>query len=85
VNVHLTDVFDQTIIHYAARQGRLGILKHLSTLNLDFEKGNKYGISPVIYSLVNQQVYTFVFLAFKMGCELTPTLAMWSATEMVKS
>ena len=37
INIQKTDKFEQTIVHYATRQGRLGILKYLNTLDFDFE------------------------------------------------
>lgn len=47
------DCYGQTIVHYAARQGRLALLYYLNTKEgLDLDRPNCYGITPVIYTLV---------------------------------
>lgn len=69
----LEDRFGQTVVHYAARSGKLGILKLLSTKlpSEAFEQVNKYGVPPVLYALTNQKFFTFVYLYLNKRCQVT--------------
>ena len=59
------DQSGQTIVHYATRNGYLGVLIYLQDFPLvDFGKLTKTGMSATIYAMIYQKVYTFVFLYF---------------------
>ena len=82
------DVHGQSIIHYAARRGELGIIKYLNEFKadcgLDFNAKNNYNMPPVVYAMINQKFYTWIYLYFKMNCTLEESTAVWCVGEMVK-
>ena len=82
-----SDKFGQTIVHYAARAGRLGILKVLTKyehMEPEFDKRNIYGVPPALYALTNQKIYSFIFLHLKVGCPLSEDLAKYAVKEIMK-
>lgn len=90
------DKHGQTVVHYAARRGQLAILKYIrsvpaqrasedsqrSVVTLEME--NSYGLTPIVYALMNCQFNTFVYLRFKMRCKLTEERASWTVTQLIK-
>ena len=66
------DTNGQTIVHYAARRGQLTMLKYLREIGTRYgvtlEMENMYGLTPIIYAMMNHQFYVFVFLYFKARC-----------------
>jgi len=60
------------------------MLKYLHELGLDLTKGNKFNIAPVIYAMMHQKVYSFIFLYFKLGCDIDESMLQWAIAEMVK-
>ena len=88
INLAATDSYGQTIVHYAARKGQLAMLKYLREVGpsrgVTLEMENSYGLSPIVYAMMNQQVYTFIYLRFKMQCQLSVDRACWTITQMTK-
>ena len=48
------------------------------------EMENSYGLTPVVYAMMNHKTYAFVYLYFKLHCSLTVERACWTATQMIK-
>ena len=48
------------------------------------EMENSYGLTPIVYAMMNNQVYTFIYLYFKMSCYLSSERASWTITQMIK-
>lgn len=82
------DTHGQTIVHYAARRGQLAMLKYLREVGpasgITLEMENSYGLTPVVYAMMNHKTYAFVYLYFKLRCDLTMERACWTATQMIK-
>jgi len=58
-------------VHYAARQGRMALLHYLNKKEgLDLDLPNCYGITPVIYTLVQGHVKAFLYLFMGGGIEI---------------
>jgi hypothetical protein len=49
------------------------------------DRPNNYGITPVIYALVNDHFYTFVYLLMGGAVELQKSMATWAVGEVIKS
>ena len=49
------------------------------------DRPNNYGITPVVYALVNDHFYTFVYLLQGGAVELQKPMAVWAVGEVVKS
>ena len=64
------------------------MLKYLKEIGNDYgvtlEMENSYGLTPVVYSMMNHQVYTFIYLFFKLRCNLPIERACWTTTQMIK-
>ena len=61
------------------------MLKYLNTLDgfeQEFETANKFGVPPVLYAITNNQIFTFIYLAVKLSCELTDDHTKWAIKEM---
>ena len=88
IDLAAQDKNGQTIVHYAARKGQLQMLKYLREIGpaygVGLEMENSYGLTPIVYAMINNQLYTFVYLFFKMRCSLTAERASWTATQLVK-
>ena len=39
---------------------------------------------PVVYAMMNQKFYTWIYLYFKMKCTLDEATAVWCVGEMIK-
>ena len=84
MDLAVKDNYGQTIVHYAARRGQLSMLKYLRevgpsyTISLEME--NAYGLTPVVYAMMNHQVYTFIYLYFKVQVPLSKESAKWTVT-----
>ena len=67
-----TDLHGQTIVHYAARMGQLDMMKYLNEIgperNVTLEMENAHGLAPIIYTMLNQKVFAFIYLYFKRKC-----------------
>ena len=46
---------------------------------ISLEMENDYGLAPIVYALINNQLYAFVYLYFKMRCSLSEERATWTA------
>ena len=72
IDVAAKDNNGQTIVHYAAKRGQLSMLKYLREIGtkhgVTLEMENSYGLAPIIYAMMNQQFYVFVYLYFKARC-----------------
>ena len=44
------------------------------------EMENSYGLTPVVYAMMNNKVHTFIYLKHKMGCALSEERACWTVT-----
>ena len=57
MNLAAKDTNGCTIVHYAARKGQLALLKQLREIGhgygLSLEMENTYGLTPVVYSMMN--------------------------------
>ena len=75
-------------MHYAARRGKLAMLKYLrdvgSSHGVSLEMENSFGLSPIVYAMMNQKVHTFIYLYYKVKCALSTETASWVITQMVK-
>ena len=82
IDLAAQDMHGQTIVHYAARRGQLSMLKYLRDIGpsrgITLEMENSLGLAPIIYAMMNQQVYTFIYLYFKLQCALTAEKAIWT-------
>ena len=60
LDVTQTDKNGCTLIHYAARRGELAMLQYLRELGkengVDLEMENTYGMTPIVYAMMNNQV-----------------------------
>ena len=45
---------------------------------------NSRGLTPIVYAMMNQRVYTFIYLYFKVKCRLSLEIAKWTVTQMIK-
>ena len=83
-----TDMHGQTIVHYAARRGELSMLKYLNEIgpehNVSVQMENAHGLAPIMYTMLNQKVYSFIYLYFKLNCELSEDSVTWATTHMVR-
>ena len=84
VDLGATDDNGQTIVHYAARRGQLTMLKYLrqegEQHGVTLESPNSYGLTPIVYAMMNHKVHVFIYLYFKLRCELTQERAAWTVT-----
>ena len=48
------------------------------------EMENSYGLSPIVYAMINHKFYTFIYLYFKLKCELTAERACWTISQIIK-
>lgn len=48
------------------------------------EMENSYGLTPVVYAMMNHKVYSFIYLYFKLRCHLSVERACWTTTQMIK-
>ena len=89
IDLAAVDTHGQTIVHYAARKGQLKMLKYLREMGRPYgvtlEMENSYGLTPIVYTMMNQQVHSFIYLYFKIGCQLSEERACWTVTQMIKS
>ena len=64
------------------------MLKYLQEVGPDqgvtLEMENSYGLTPVVYAMMNHKVYTFIYLYFKLKCPLSVDRACWTVTQMIK-
>jgi ankyrin repeat protein len=68
MDLNAKDKNGQTIVHYATRNGYLGILLYLQDFSeVDFGALTSTGMSATIYAMIYQKVYTFVFMYFIKG------------------
>jgi hypothetical protein len=52
------------------------MLKYLKSLEsnetysgqIDLEMNNDFGISPIVYAMMHQNVYCFIYMRHKLGC-----------------
>ena len=83
-----TDSHGQTIVHYAARMGQLDMMKYLNEIgperNVTLEMENAHGLAPIIYTMLNQKVFAFIYLYFKRKCQLDRDSAEWAVKHMVR-
>ena len=83
-----TDLHGQTIVHYAARRGELNMLKYLNEIgperNVTLEMENSHGLSPIIYTMLNQKVFAFIYLYFKQKCQFDRDSCEWAVKYMVR-
>ena len=82
------DIHGQTIVHYAARRGELQMLKYLEEIGpqhgITLNMTNAFDLAPITYTMLNQQVYAFIYLYFKMKCPLDKDKAIWAIKHMVR-
>ena len=45
---------------------------------------NAHGLAPIMYTMLNQKVYSFIYLYFKQKCELSKDSVTWATTHMVR-
>ena len=45
---------------------------------------NAHGLAPIMYTMLNQQVYSFVYLYFKLKCQLDRDSTEWAVKHMVR-
>ena len=48
------------------------------------EMENSYGLTPIVYAMMNQQVLTFIYLYFKLKCTLPVERASWATMQLIK-
>lgn len=51
---------------------------------ISLEMENDYALTPVVYAMINHQVYAFIYLYYKLKCKLSTDRACWTTTQMVK-
>ena len=82
------DIHGQTIVHYAARKGELSMLKYLNEIgperNVTLQMENAHGLAPIMYTMLNQKVYSFIYLYFRLNCPLDKDSVTWAITHMVR-
>ena len=84
IELGAVDTHGQTIVHYAARKGELAMLMYLRKVGgphgVTLESENSYGLTPIIYAMMNHKVHAFIYLYFKMHCKLSSKKAQWTIT-----
>ena len=88
MDLSATDIHGQSIVHYAARRGELNMLQYLNKIgperNVTLTMTNSHGLAPIMYTMLNQKVYSFIYLYFKMKCPLSKESVTWATTHMVR-
>ena len=51
---------------------------------ISLEMENAYELTPIVYAMMNQKVYTFVYLYYKVQVPLSLETASWTVTQMIK-
>ena len=41
-------------------------------------------MSPLVYTMIHNNVYCFIYLRYKLKCKMTEQMAAWAIGEMVK-
>ena len=64
------------------------MLKYLNEIgparNVTLEMENSHGLTPIMYTMLNQNVHAFIYLYFKQKCLLTKDWAEWAVRHMVR-
>ena len=64
------------------------MLKYLNEVGeehgVTMEMENDYGLTPVVYAMMNHKFYAFIYLYFKLKCPLEAERACWVITHMIK-
>ena len=64
------------------------MLKYLNEIgperNVTLQMENAHGLAPIMYTMLNQKVYSFIYLYFKQNCELSKDSVTWATTHMVR-
>ena len=64
------------------------MLKYLNLIGsargITLEMENAHGLAPIMYTMLNQQVYSFVYLYFKLKCQLDRESVEWAVKHMVR-
>ena len=64
------------------------MLKYLKEVGpsqgVTLEMENSYGLTPIVYAMMNNQLYSFIYLYFKVKVNLTIERACWTVTQMIK-
>ena len=62
------DSYDCNLAHYAVRQGHLPVLIYLvDSLHIDANQRDKFGYSPLEYSVVYKKLNCFIYLLYNRG------------------
>lgn len=63
----------------------LKYLKEIGTgLGVTLEMENSYGLTPIVYAMMNHKVYTFIYLFSKIKAKFPAERAEWTTTQLVK-
>ena len=45
---------------------------------------NRFGVSPIVYSMLHNNIYCFVYLKYRVKCQMSVQMVQWVVGEMVK-
>ena len=64
------------------------MLKYLKeigpTHGITLDMTNAFDLAPITYTMLNQQVYAFIYLYFKLQCPLPKDKVIWAVKHMVR-